>query len=33
MFSDAHLPEPKIISEIENPPDICMIQETDGEFF
>ena len=33
MFSDAHLPEPKIISEIENPPDLCMIQESDGVFF
>ena len=33
MFSDAHLPEPKIISEIENPPDLCVIQESDGIFF
>lgn len=33
MFSDAHLPEPKIISEVENPPDLCVIQESDGIFF
>ena len=33
MFSDAHLPEPKIISEVENPPDLCVIQEADGIFF
>ena len=33
MFSDAHLPEPKIINEIENPPDLCVIQEADGVFF
>ena len=33
MFSDAHLPEPKVIQDIENPPALCEINEADGIFF
>ncbi len=33
MFSDANLPEPKVIFEIENPPSLCVVNEEDGIFF
>lgn len=33
MFSDANLPEPKYITEIENPPNLVSISELDGFFF
>lgn len=33
MFSDALLPEPKLIQEIEQTPDMVEVSETDGIFF
>ena len=33
MFNDAHLPEPNYILEIENPPKLVQISQTDEIFF
>lgn len=33
MFSDTCLSEPKLIQDIENPPNLCEIDERDGIFF